>query len=96
MADQRRHKAFVVTTDETWIAFRALCIVRGVTIEHALGRLVDRIVSSPAPMEPRAVIAAERRSRDLAEADARARSKVPVKRRAPNKRSSRPKRQSGS
>jgi len=42
----RRHKAFVVTTDPTWRAFKALTVEHSTTIELELGRLVEREVRS--------------------------------------------------
>lgn len=42
----RPHKAFVVTPDETWLEFRAMCVRGGITVQDALGDIVAKAVTA--------------------------------------------------
>lgn len=42
----RPHKAFVITTDETWREFRAVCVRKGMSVQDALGDMVAKAVTA--------------------------------------------------
>lgn len=101
-----RRKVWVKVDDASWLAFRAGCVQRSVTVEDELGRLIVAAVPSEG-QRAQARLARKQKSRgelgkalDAVFAPPASRVTASSKRRAPaagtNKRSSRPKRSSSS